>query len=321
MVIPNLRNRLPPLGSLASFEAASRHESFTRAATELNLTQAAVSRQILVLEKYLGVRLFERLRHNVRLTAEGERFAAKVNPALITISEVAASLKSGFVDELTIRSEFCLATHWLMPRLSRFQLMHPGLSLKVMTSNRPIETEREQFHIALGYGAVHGSNLQCEPLATDAMVPVCNPETRRSLPEKCTAQDLADFDLIHFEQRGADWMDWREFLAVFDVKLAAPPRLVLSMYNSVIDAALHGYGVALGWRYTIDELLRDGRLVEIEGIAVDYPDPLSAQVPTDVKDSASVKDFISWVRSEIGSREKDRKGRLSKMAPRPRTAP
>lgn len=301
MVISNLRNRLPPLSALAAFEAASRQESFTRAAAELNLTQAAVSRQIHLLEEYLGVPLFDRRRHNVVLNADGERFAAKVNPALIAIGDAAVAIKSGAHDEFIIRTEFCLATHWLMPRLSQFQLLHPDLSIKVMTSNRPIQTEREQFDVGLGYGLQHGPGLQCEPLATDAMIPVCSPATRQHLPVNCSAADLAKSDLIHFEQRGSDWLDWQQYLEHFGVTSIGPPRLALSMYNSVIDAALQGYGVALGWRYTIDALLRDGRLVEIDGMSVEYSEPLSAQAHANGKSRAAVSQFISWVRDQLAA--------------------
>lgn len=302
MVISSLRSRLPPLGSLAAFEAASRHRSFTRAAAELNLTQAAISRQIHLLEEHLGVLLFERLRHSVVLTPDGERFAAKVNPALTAIGDATVAARSGIEDEFTIRTEFCLATHWLMPRLSQFQPMHPSLSIKVLTSNRPIETEQEQFDVGLGYGLNHGPNFNCEPLATDAMVPVCSPATRMRLPKHCSVADLASFNLIHFEQRGADWIDWKQYLENFGVKSIGPSRLSLSMYNSVIDAALQGYGVALAWRYTIDALLKDGRLLEIEGMALDYPAPLSAQFHSHRKPTPAVKQFTSWIRTQLGQK-------------------
>jgi LysR family glycine cleavage system transcriptional activator len=293
----------------AAFEAASRLQSFTRAAEELNLTQAAVSRQIHVLEKYLGIRLFDRRRHDVILTVDGMLFAAKVNPALIAIGDAAATLKSGVQDELTMRTEFGLATHWLMPRLSHFQLLNPGLSIRVMTSSRPIETETERFDIGLGHGLHHGPGLRCEALGIEVMVPVCSPATRRRLPPQCSANDLADFDLIHFDQRGAEWLDWERYLNRFGVTSIGAPRLVLSVYNSVIDAALQGYGVALGYRYTIDALLKDGRLVEIEDMAVEYPDPLSAQTPTNRKPAAAVGKFIAWVKDQLAKAEGGRYGK------------
>lgn len=301
MGMSSLRNRLPPLGTLAAFEAACRHRSFTRTAAELNLTQAAVSRQIRALEEHIGVRLFERRRHDVALTPEGVRFAAEVNPALAMIGDATVSLKSGYVEELTIFSELCLWAHWLMPRLSRFQAAHPDLSLKILTSNRPIEAETERFDVALTYGISRSAAFHSEPLAQETIVAVCSPAVRRKLPARCRAKDLAASDLIHFEQRGCDWMDWRQFLAPFKAKPRGPARLVFSTYNSAVDAAIEGYGVALGWRYVIDKPLSDGRLVEIEGLRVPSPDPLCAHMPANRSNSVAVQTFTAWMRSEMQS--------------------
>ena len=303
MVMSSLRHRLPPLGSLAAFEAACRHQSFTRAATELNLTQAAISRQIRALETHLGVRLFERRRHDVALTAEGQRYATEVNPALAVIGDATVALKSGYVEELTIFSELCLAAHWLMPRLSQFQAGHPNLSVKLLTSNRPIESEAEKFDVALSYGISRSAAFHSEPLSEDAIVAVCNPEVRRKLPRRCKAKDLAAFDLIHFEQRGGDWMDWRQFLAAFDAKPRGPARLIFHTYNSAVDAAIEGYGVVLGWRQAIDKPLSDGRLVEIEGLRVKSPDPLCAHTQTLRSSSIAVQTFVAWLRSEMQGRQ------------------
>ena len=302
MGMSSLRNRLPPLGSLAAFEAACRHTSFTRAAAELNLTQAAISRQIRALESHLGVRLFERRRHDVALTPEGQRFAADVNPALATIGDAAVSLKSGYVEELTIFSELCLAAHWLMPRLSRFQAANPNLSLKILTSNRPIEAETETFDVALTYGLSRSAAFQSQPLAPKTIVAVCSPEVRRRLPKRCQAKDLAAADLIHFEQRGCDWLDWPQFLAVFKARPRGPARLIFNTYNSAVDAAIEGYGIVLGWRYVVDKPLKDGRLTEIEGFAVPSPDPLCAHTPANRTSYAAVQTFTNWMRSEMQAR-------------------
>ncbi len=301
MGISSLRHRLPPLGSLAAFEAACRHRSFTRAAAELNLTQAAISRQIRALETHLGVRLFERRRHDVALTAEGQRYAAEVNPALAAIGDASVALKSGYVEELTIFSELCLAAHWLMPRLSRFQALHPNLSLKILTSNRPIEAETEKFDVALSYGLSRSAAFRSEELVPDMIVAVCSPQVRRKLPQRCKAKDLAVTDLIHFEQRDTDWMDWRQFLAAFKTKPRGPARLIFHTYNSAVDAAIEGYGVALGWRHVIDKPLNDGRLVEIDGFRVASPDPLCAHTPANRSSSAAARTFTAWMRSEMQS--------------------
>lgn len=301
MVMSSLRSRLPPLGSLAAFEAACRHKSFSRAADELNLTQAAVSRQIRALEEHLEVRLFERRRYDVALTPEGCRFAAEVNPALAMIGDVSVSLKSGFVDELTIFAEVCLAAHCLMPRLSHFQAAHADLSIKILSSNRPFERETEQFDVALAYGTSQSASFHSEVLTPDTILAVCNPAVRGRLPKHCTAKDLAESDLIHFEQRGSDWIDWKQFLDHFKVKPARPPRLMFNTYNSALDAAIEGYGVALGWRKVVEKPLGDGRLVAVEGFEIASPDPLSAHIPSARPASEAVRMFTTWMRNEIAS--------------------
>ena len=299
MGISSLRNRLPPLGTLAAFEAACRHRSFTRAAAELNLTQAAVSRQIRALEQHLGAQLFERRRHDVALTPEGVRFAAEINPALATIGDATVALKSGYTEELTVMSELCLAAHWLMPRLSRFQADHTNLSLRILTSSRPIDAQIEKFDVALTYGFSESTAFHSEALAPETILAVCSPVVRAALPKRCSAGQLAAGNLIHFEQRGSDWMDWRKFLARFKVKQSRPARLIFNTYNNAIDAAIEGHGTVLGWRHAVDKPLSDGRLVAIDGLAAASPDPLCAHTPASRSGAAAVQTFIAWLRREL----------------------
>jgi DNA-binding transcriptional LysR family regulator len=299
MVISNLRTRLPPLNTLAAFEAASRLGSFTRAAKELNLTQAAISRQILYLENFLGVQLFDRLRHSVVLTKAGVRFADAVNPALLNIGEAAITLKAEQSERLIIRSEFCLATHWLMPRLNRFQELRPKVILKVLTSSQPVEMEDEKFDIALGHGISKSSAIKSFALAAETIVPVCSTSMRQQLLQEATITDLARCPLIHCEQLNDDSMDWYQYFALFDVRTSVAPRLVLSTYTSVIDAAVQGYGFALGWRHTIDDLLKDGRLIELPRLAVATQKPFSVHVMQEKANSPIVRSFVAWLRNEV----------------------
>jgi len=287
------------LGSLAAFEAACRHLSFTRAAIELNLTQAAISRQIRALEAHLGTRLFERRRHDVVLTTEGLRFAADVNPALAVIGDATVSLKSGYVEEVTIFTEMCLAAHCLMPRLSRFQASNSNVSLRILTSNKSLEAETEQFDVGLSYGFSRSPVFQSEPIAVDKIIAVCSPAVRRTLPERCSARHLAQSNLISFEQRDTDWMGWAQFLAAFKARPQGSSRLIFNTYNSAIDAAIEGYGVALGWGHVVAKPLRDGRLVEIKGFEVPSPDPLCVHTRTDRPKRAALQSFASWMRSEV----------------------
>jgi len=299
--ISNLRKRLPPLGTLAAFEAAARLRTFTRAAEELNLTQAAVSRQIRLLEQDLGVQLFKRRRHDVILTYEGERFAAKVGPALQIIGDAADFLKSRYAEDLTICSEICFAAHWLMPRLSGFQLKHPQLNLRIITSSRPIDSETEEFDLALAYGRAGSRRVYSHPLADDEIVAVCSPSVRARIAPERLDEMLERENLIHFRHQEGNWMDWERFLAHFGATPNKVPKLVFNTYNSALDAAMTGNGVMLGWRRSVERPLADGRLVAVEALAVPSPDPISAHVPRDKSRSVPVDAFLNWIRDEMNS--------------------
>lgn len=295
MRMSNLRSRLPPLGTLTAFEAACRHGSFTRAAAELNLTQAAVSRQIRLLEDHLGVPLFERRRHDVALTAEGARFAAQANAGLIQIADAAAQLRGSRFD-LTICAEFCLAAHWLMPRLSQFQTAHPDLKLRIVTASDPLRAG-ELFDVALAYGLSHDPSLRSEPLIDDCIVPLAAPALRASLPERCTASDLAACVLLDFDAGGHGWMDWPRFLGMMGAEPRHPSGLVFGTYNNALDAAMQGLGWVLGWGTATHQPVADGRLVGIAEFSVPSPDPLCAHLPVKRRASAAAEQFVAWVGS------------------------
>ncbi|NEY91784.1 LysR substrate-binding domain-containing protein [Tabrizicola oligotrophica] len=295
MRIPNLRNRLPPLGTLAAFEAACHHGSFTRAAAELNLTQAAVSRQIRSLEEHLGHALFERRRHDVVLTTAGRRFAEEVNPALNRIGKAATSLRKGQAI-VTIAVEFCLAAHWLMPRLSRFQNAHPDLQLRILTSTNP--TEGDEFDLAVAYGQVAGTRLQSKVLATDRIHAVCSPSYAARKPRPWHVDDISDAELIHFDQRGFDWMDWPGFLDKHGSSPRYPTRLSFGTYNNAVDAAMQGMGLVLGWSFAVRLPMLDGRLVSVSRLSVESPDALCVHVPTDRKLQEGARAFMEWLNVE-----------------------
>ena len=302
IVMMNLRKKLPPVTSLAAFEALCRHRSFTLAAQELNLTQAAVSRQIIKLEQDLGVAMFERRAHDVCLTPEGERFARTVNPAINAIGDAGHVARSNGADanQLTIFSEMCLAANWLVPRMPGFQALHPNVSIKLLTSNLPMEDEADAFDIGFKYGLA--DKRVFAPISTwsDSVVVVCSPEFRKSLPENCSIHDLQQAPLIHTHQSGAGWISWSEFFGRFDVKLAEnKASLEFNAYNSALDAAISGGGLVLGWRFLVDREIENGRLVQIGDFSIPSPDNLYAYSRKNGNKEELVGKYIQWFKGEV----------------------
>lgn len=145
-----LGKALPPLASLMPFEAAARLESFSRAADELHLTQAAVSRQIRALEENLGVALFERRNRGVFLTAAGREFGRTVSTALESVATHANTLREEVHDGVVVLfCQLCEAFYWVMPRLAAFNRQHPEIEVRLVTSTRPVAEHHDYFDVAL----------------------------------------------------------------------------------------------------------------------------------------------------------------------------
>jgi LysR family glycine cleavage system transcriptional activator len=298
----NLRKRLPPLTSLAAFETVCRLGSFTKAAYELNLTQAAVSRQIIKIEHDLGVTLFERRSHDVGLTHEGERFARTVNPAINAIGDAAQIMRASGSEsnQLIIFSEMCLAAYLIVPLMPKFQAMFPQVNIKLLTSSKPMEDLLETFDIGFQYGAA--DKRVFTPLSTwsDEIIVVCSPEFRRTLPEKCSIQDLQVVTLIHTQQAGAGWMSWSGFFESYGANLMEKKAsLVFNAHNSAIDAAISGGGIVLGWRFIVNRAIDEGKLVQIENYSVSSPDNLHAYARKNHDNSHMVKKYIRWLREVL----------------------
>lgn len=295
----DIRRRLPPLGTLPAFEAVCRLGSFTRAGEELHVTQAAISRQIKQLEQALGVRLFERRKFDVVPTAEGLIFATKVGPALGMIGDAGEEVRSGRIETLTVSSEICFASHWLIPRLSAFQAKEEGTRIRVMTSSKPLDLDAEPFDVGVGYSAHSLHRLITHRLGNDVITAVCSPQFIQHLPTVLCAQTLSQTSLIAYEERSGNWIEWSAFLEKFGVRGCRPARMTFNTYHSAVDACMAGHGVMLGWRRTIEKPLQDGRLLELPQFSIPSPDPVNAYVPSDRADLPVIQRFVEWVRSEV----------------------
>lgn len=284
--MPSLRSSLPPMTCLAAFEAAARLGSFTHAAVELNLSQAAISRQIKLLETNLGTTLFARNRHDVSLTEQGRRFAEQASPALRAIAEIATTMRARNEATLTVFAEMSLAAHWLTPRLAGFMAANPEIALNLVTSNRTMSEEPGTFDVALHYSGA-ASGLLSHKISDDQIFAVAAPELAK--------KPLSDLPLLHLVQPGRGWMDW----ASFCIKTGQPPpttsRLTFNTYSSLLDAAMAGAGVALGWGLMVSDALRDGRVVQVGNARTPSPHALTAHTPKTSANHQPTKVFLRWL--------------------------
>ena len=251
-----------PLAYLKTFEAAARHESFARAASELHVTPAAVSQQMRALEDRLGVDLFARTARGLTLTRTGREYAAQVARALGDIATATRALgrpeRSG---RLTVATFQSFAALWLVPRLGRFRMLYPEIDIRLTLGTALADLTTGAADVAVRFGAGDYPGCDSERLMGDAVFPVCHPSllAGRTVPRRPT--DLIGMPLIHDDglatgERRLAWKDW-----VGEAGAAANVHMPDGLLT--LHAALLGHGVALARRSTVTEHLQAGRLVRL----------------------------------------------------------
>lgn len=306
--------RLPPLNSLRAFEAAARHLSFARAAQELHVTPAAISQQIRSLEEFAGVKLFRRKTRAVVLTEAAQAALPALREGFDRFAEGYAALRrheeSG---TLTVSMPPSFGAKWLIPRLDGFHRLHPELDMRIDTSERLIDFERDEVDVAIRYG--HGSyqGLYSECLLSDSVAPVCSPDLMNGDPPLREPADLARHVLLQVRWKmllrdGSgggdavpDWRMWLRAAGVSDIDADRGPQF--SLDSMALQAAIAGQGVALALGTLVEEDIRAGRLVYPFGVGAE--NDASARVfryhvvcPEADKDRAKVRAFRNWVLAE-----------------------
>lgn len=293
--MPYLFQKLPPLSSLVAFEAAFRHGSFTRAADELALSQASISRRIRELEQDLGVTLFERRRYDVDPTSEGERLARVARPALNEIADTVAQIRSVNREDktLTVFSDICLGASLVAPVVGEFQRLHPDIDLRILASYDSIATTTEEFDFGLQYGAFAPHRYDISPIMGDRVYPVCTPAIAKKLGNNPGLNDLLDFNLIHLTADGARWTGWRQLFKEFDVEYPeGKDASVFNSYQVCLEVAEQGDGIALGWETTVKDRIDRGGLVALTSLSSDLGDVINLYRPRDRKTSEASEKFI-----------------------------
>lgn len=250
-----LRPQLP-LNALRAFEAAARHQNFTRAALELCVSQAALSHQIRALEDRLGVALFNRLPRGVALTDEGARLYPVLNEAFDRIAVSLDRFVGGhFREVLGVGVVGTFATGWLLPRLADFAVRHPDIELRVQTHNNRIDLAGEGLDLAIRFGDGDWQGQVCTPVLQAPFAPLCAPAVARTL---CQPRDLANVALLR-SYRSDEWPRWLHVAGVPELDARGP---VFDSSLTLASAAAAGSGVALLPLKMFEQDLAQGRLIQ-----------------------------------------------------------
>lgn len=249
-----MRN-LPFLNGVRAFEAAARHNSFKAAAVELNVTPAAISRMVKLLEERLGVQLFERKPNGLALTAAGHNYQSGLSPLLDAIADLTTRIQAqAGARILTVGVGPTFATRWLIPRLAAFQKAEPDIELRFATGGAVAPfTDDWTCGIVQGEGAFPGR--MAEPLVAADLLPVCAPALADSLRRPT---DLKSHMLLRVTHAPGDWTSWLNAAGLERLQAKGPE---FELYAQALQAATDGLGVAMGIRPYIDDDLAAGRLV------------------------------------------------------------
>ena len=258
--------RLPQLNALKAFEAAARHESFTRAAEELCVTQGAVSHQVKALEAELGLKLFNRERQRLLITEAGRGYLAVVRDAFDRIADgTERLLQRQRGGALTVSTSPNFAAKWLVHRLGRFAEVHPAIDLRVSASPHHVDFAREDIDLAIRHGDGAAAGLHVTRLCVEEFFPVCNPKLVHGRNALRNAADLSRFTLLHVNDRQG-WSQWLSYAGAAGVDPVRGP--ILNQASMAIDAAVDGQGVALARTALAAWDLIGGRLVRPFEIAM-----------------------------------------------------
>jgi LysR family glycine cleavage system transcriptional activator len=250
---------LPSLNALLVFETAARHQSFTRAAAELGVTQTAVSHQVRSLEEELGVGLFRRSPRGLALTTEGQAWAGELHRIFHRLRAANAKLRSTAQRDRPLVAVSIIpsfAARWLVPRLGRFLEQHPNIDLRLSASEQLVDFDFEPFDLGIRYGSGRYPGLVCQKIADDAWVVVAAPALLARAKTR-SAADLAKQTLLYDDDPDV-WSRW--FEASGERDFAGARRHEISDSAMLVEAAIRGQGIALArWALACDELA-SGRL-------------------------------------------------------------
>jgi LysR family glycine cleavage system transcriptional activator len=297
-----MSRRIAPLNALRAFEAAARHLSFTRAAEELHVTPAAISHQIKALEDYCGAPLFRRMTRSLLLTDQGQAALPVLREGFDMLAVASQQMAQPRDDHvLTVSAAPSIAAKWLVTRLERFRVKQPDIDVRLDTTDRLTDFDRDGVDLVIRYGAGNYPDLHVEPLFPTAVFPVCSPDLLKGPRPLREPNDLAGHTLLHVDwsSQSVTWPVWRMWLLAAGTEGVDPERG--PRFNDaglILQTAIAGQGVALSADVLAADDLAAGRLVR----------PFELSVPVDfgyyivcLKEKAEnpkVAAFAAWLHEE-----------------------
>ncbi|MDA0702138.1 MAG: transcriptional regulator GcvA [Proteobacteria bacterium] len=291
-----MARKLPPLNALRAFEAAARHLSFTKAAQELHVTQAAISHQVKALEERLSVQMFRRMNRALLLTDEGQAYLPAVREAFDIIDAATARLlERDRAGSLVVSCMPSFAAAWLVRRLGRFRAKHPELDVRIDPTVALVDFMREDVDIAVRYGRGDWSGVVSERFMTEDIVPMCSPELLAGSHPLRTPEDLRHHTLLHDDGHA----DWRRWLLAMEVEgIDASRGLTFTDSSLVVQAAVQSQGVALGRTAMATDELASGRLVRPFEYVLPVEYAYYIVYPEAYSERLKVAAFRDWLKQE-----------------------
>jgi LysR family glycine cleavage system transcriptional activator len=293
-----MRRKIPSTLALSAFEAAARHQSFTKAADELAVTQSAICRQIGALEDFLGVELFRRGRRGVTLTEAGLAYSRTVTARLDEVErdtlELMARGGQGRTLELGVVPTF--ATKWLLPRLPRFAALHPDITVNLSVRTRPFLFDDTPLDAAIHAGQAVWPGTEGSFLMHENLIAVCSPGLLAPPARLERESDWQSFRLLQMSTRPYNWRDWFQSCGMAVEGALAGPRFEL--FSMAAEAAVHGMGIALIPRMLIEDELERGLLVPVTGHEYRSDRSYHLIYPEGKSDNAALTRFRTWIEAE-----------------------
>ena len=291
-----MRRKIPPTQALICFESSARHESFTKAAEELSLTQSAVCRQIANLEEFLDIQLFRRTRRGVKLTDAGQTYSRRIASRLDAVERDTLSVMG---NQGTATLELALVptfgTQWLLPRLGDFLKQHPQITINLTNRTRPFLFADTEFDAAIYFGDGEWSGTQTHFLMKESPIPVCSPGLIAPA-QQLSAEQIASLPLLQQTTRPYAWRQW---FAALDMRVEHDLNGTrLELFSMLAQAAMHGMGVALIPPFLIRQELADGRLISPCPQSFDSTSSYFLVIPERKAEAAALMAFATWLTVE-----------------------
>lgn len=296
---------LYPLNALRAFEASARRLSFVAAAEELHVTPAAISHQVKRLEQYLGIALFRRMPRGLLLSESGQSLLSELREVFLHLDKAMERVaQSDSQGPLTISVAPVFAVKWLVPRLRGFDTLHPDIDVRMSSSVRVVDFQRDAFDAAIRLGRGRYPGLHAVKLLDESVTPMCSPRLFAGAHALRHSDDLRHHVLLHddsmdFDPSAPNWNAWLHAAGATKVDASRGPRF--SQPDLALQAAVDGAGVALGWRHLAAADLAAGRLVQPFVLTLPLRSAFYLVYPEASEARQKIASFREWLLKEIAA--------------------